>query len=316
MLFGVDAGGSRTRVAVRMSGEVVEQIFEIGPMVPASIGERAARDGALRLFRRLADFASGGATTGCIGSAAATPANLHATSLWLARLAAEAGLRGRFVLAEDATVALLGPPLNGVGILCVVGTGSITIGRGVDGRRVQCGGYEYVVSDEGSGYDLGLTGLRAASRAYDGRGPATALVGAAEDHFGLSIPALGDWLAALPSPKGRVAAFAPRVCEIAAAGDAVALAAVEACAREIVTAVVTVSDALSRSRLPIAFVGGLINGCALFAERVLRSVREAVDGADVHLLDDPVRCALALAERLDESAALMGDFPYAVASVP
>ncbi|MYW04695.1 hypothetical protein GT354_41790, partial [Streptomyces sp. SID3343] len=74
-----------------------------------------------------------------------------------------------------------------------------------DGPPVVIGGCEYLGSDEGSAYALGLAGLRAAVRGLDGRGPATALFAAAGPRE------LARRLAGEPFPKAAVAELAPQV---------------------------------------------------------------------------------------------------------
>jgi len=110
---------------------------------------------------------------------------------------------------------------TGAGVLVVVGTGSIAVARDSAGRVTRVGGWGEHLGDEGSGYALGLAALRSVARAADGRGPQTALTEIALRALGVTEPVgLIPWIGA--ATKSQVAALAPRVLEVAEAGDEVA----------------------------------------------------------------------------------------------
>src|SRR4029078_4863826 len=48
---------------------------------------------------------------------------------------------------------------NCCGIALIAGTGSIAFGRAADGRTKRCGGWGYLLGDEGSGYSVGRGAL-------------------------------------------------------------------------------------------------------------------------------------------------------------
>ncbi|HKV44339.1 MAG TPA: BadF/BadG/BcrA/BcrD ATPase family protein, partial [bacterium] len=76
---------------------------------------------------------------------------------------------------SDATVALAGALACGPGVVVIAGTGSVALGRDPSGREARAGGWGYLFGDEGSGFAIGLGGIRAALRARDGTGAPTAL---------------------------------------------------------------------------------------------------------------------------------------------
>ena len=69
------------------------------------------------------------------------------------------------------------------GIALIAGTGSHCFGMNHRGDIAYAGGMEYLLSDEGSGYDMGLKVLRAAVRSADGRSKPTKLERAVLQHF-------------------------------------------------------------------------------------------------------------------------------------
>ena len=58
---------------------------------------------------------------------------------------------------------------DGVGVALIAGTGSVAFGRAADGRTIRCGGWGYLLGDEGSGYAIGRAALRLAPRRFRSR---------------------------------------------------------------------------------------------------------------------------------------------------
>ncbi len=62
-------------------------------------------------------------------------------------------------ITNDADLALSALP-GVAGIVLIVGTGSIALGRNEEGSVTRVGGWGHILGDEGSGYDIGRQGLR------------------------------------------------------------------------------------------------------------------------------------------------------------
>ncbi|MCG3149496.1 MAG: hypothetical protein PCFJNLEI_02959 [Verrucomicrobiae bacterium] len=58
------------------------------------------------------------------------------------------------------------------GIYVLSGTGSVVVGRNAAGQVARAGGWGHLLGDHGSGYWIGITGLRAAIREFDRHGRA------------------------------------------------------------------------------------------------------------------------------------------------
>src|SRR3972149_541516 len=85
--------------------------------------------------------------------------------------------RVRLRLVHDSEIALVGGTGGRRdGVVVIAGTGSIGVGHDGAGRVVRAGGWGHVLGVEGSGYQIAQRGLNAATRARDGRGPATSLL--------------------------------------------------------------------------------------------------------------------------------------------
>jgi N-acetylglucosamine kinase-like BadF-type ATPase len=221
-------------------------------------------------------------------------------------------LHGVVVLTDDAVVPLLAAPLNGVGISGIVGTGTILLARGTDGPLLQWGGYEYVLADQGGGFDIGLKGLRAGARAYDGRGPRTELLDCMQELYEGDIPRIGADLAGRAHPKQRVAEFAKSVCLAADAGDAVAGQIVAEAATEIAEMFGIASRALAGAAERAAATGSVVACCGSY-ERVLRTeLGRLAPGLALDVRRGSADRALDLARVVRET----GQVPDALESVP
>lgn len=179
------------------------------------------------------------------------------------------GIAREVEVRSDTVIALDDAFDTGPGILVVAGTGSMALGRAADGREARAGGWGAALGDEGSGWWLGLHGLRAVARAVDGRGPATTLRGALLETLGLADPdAMIRWVDV--ASKGEVAALAPVVLRAADGGDATARRLADEAARELAAA----ADAARRALEPwpdpptVAGVGGLIAPDGLLRDRL------------------------------------------------
>ena len=90
---------------------------------------------------------------------------------------------------------------GGPGIVVLAGTGSSILGVDGAGRRVKVGGWGPLYGNEGSAQRISGQALAAAARAYDGRGPSTALIDAFVRTLGLSD--FRDSLSFIYGPEAR-----------------------------------------------------------------------------------------------------------------
>jgi N-acetylglucosamine kinase-like BadF-type ATPase len=178
----------------------------------------------------------------------------------LARAISSTGMTGRVRVIGDGEAAMHDAFGTGSGVLLIAGTGSIAWARSVHGVSVRAGGWGTLLGDEGSGYAIGLAGLRAVVRAVDGREAATTLTRSILGAVGVKAAEdLIPWTAA--AGKADIAALAPVVLGEADSGDVCARAIAEEAGRELAEQV----DAVVRraggwaGEIPIAFAGGLIS---------------------------------------------------------
>lgn len=158
---------------------------------------------------------------------------------------------GPVALASDAQIAHLGAHGGGDGAILILGTGSAALLR-IDGQEVALGGYGFPVSDEGSGAALGLSAVRHALRALDGRTRHTPLADAVAALFDHDVLKAVAWMAtAGPRDYG---ALAPIVMDHADADDPIARSIVEDAAGHVERFIETI---VARGVARCTLVGGL-----------------------------------------------------------
>ena len=104
------------------------------------------------------------------------------------------------------------------GVLVISGTGAIALGEDEKGKVLVAGGWGRLSDDEGSGYYIGISGLRAALRSADRIAPDTALLPAALEYFGKNEPR--ELIEAFyGETEPDIAGFSRKVAECADSGD-------------------------------------------------------------------------------------------------
>ncbi|PNU02909.1 BadF/BadG/BcrA/BcrD ATPase family protein [Novosphingobium guangzhouense] len=274
--LGIDAGGSNCRARlINAAGEVIGE---------GRSGTANARIGIEALYETLKDTAD----------QAVAQADL--SDLQRATVHAGMGIAGitrpgvREALAEldfgfasvsyatDAQIANLGAHGGQDGAILIIGTGSAAQLR-VEGREFTIGGYGFPISDEGSGAALGLSAMRHALRALDGRTRKTPLSAAVTERFEHDTAQAIAWMdQATPRDYGT---FAPLVMDYAEADDAIARSIVENAAGHIERFIETIFE---RGATRCTLVGGLAPRMrpwlrARTVARLSEALGDSLDGA-------------------------------------
>ncbi|OVZ99973.1 ATPase [Streptomyces sp. CS113] len=192
-----------------------------------------------------------------VGAAGAASAPAAARSL-VAALLEDLPVREAAV-TSDAVTAHAGALGGRAGVVLAIGTGSVAVGIGADGTYARVDGWGPLLGDDGGGARIGTAGLRAALRAHDGRGPATALLDAAVGSFG-DLERLPATVGRDGNPARTAASFAPEVARAADAGDAVASAIVREAAADLAETALAAAGRITAGGgdpLPTAVTGGL-----------------------------------------------------------
>lgn len=168
----------------------------------------------------------------------------------------------RIVITHDSVTSYLGVLGDQYGSVVAAGTGVVTLGVGPK-HSARVDGWGHIMGDAGSGYWIGREALDAVMRAFDGRGPATALTAPVQERW----PDLETAYVHLQASHDRVrtvASFAAKVAELAATGDEVAVRICQAAAAELAlaaTASLRVVDAPADAA--VGAVGGVFGADAI-----------------------------------------------------
>ncbi|MFD5224094.1 N-acetylglucosamine kinase [Microbacterium sp. NPDC058342] len=170
----------------------------------------------------------------------------------------------RVVVTHDSVTSFLGVLGDRNGAVIAAGTGVVTLGVG-PAHSTRVDGWGHIMGDAGSGYWIGRAALDAVMRAFDGRGPATALTAAVQERW----PDLASAYSSLQASEDRVrtvASFAAPTASFAAAGDDVAARICREAAAELALATTT---ALHVVDAPADAAIGAIGG--VFGSDLIRS---------------------------------------------
>lgn len=295
---GVDAGGSKTAVVHAVDGQAGRVQVCDGANASVSGAEGSAAIIAAAVERSL----DGGVPHAIfVGAAGAARREV--------REAIEGALRSRYPCAriavrDDAYIALRARVPQGDGVVVIAGTGSIAYAqRGERGYR--CGGYGYLLGDDGSGFAIGSAGISHLLRSYDERVPRDELVAALEAQ--LDSRALESALQAVyrsTHPVGTIAAAARVVLDVAQAGGRSATKIVQGAALglgDLVKSVIK-SAGLTGTAAPIVLAGGLLQSNSLLTYLLeTRLLNEHPNMPVTKGGADPCMGALGEAQRLLES---------------
>jgi N-acetylglucosamine kinase-like BadF-type ATPase len=231
-LVGVDSGGTHTNIRILAPGDKsARTIAEIDKSLSTV---RSPRE-LLKVFRDVLSAVQlhtlGNPASIWINSAGYSAATKNRFRQLLHEAAD--GFNGRIGICNDAVGLLLARHSELVVVIC--GTGSVAMARSANNEIVSRGGDEWVATDYGSAFWLGLSGIRAAYRALEG-GADTALLNCLVEEFGrfrdeegshdshVAVREISRRLASLGTDtKPIIASFAPQVTRQAELGDDEAL---------------------------------------------------------------------------------------------
>jgi glucosamine kinase len=249
-VLAIDAGQTGMKVRVPGAGDrTFPGIRTDEPLLPqlAAVANAALADAA-----GAADLVAAG-VSGLTAAEADAGALLH--------LLAGTGVR-EVALAHDSTTSFLGALGDTRGVVVAAGTGVVTLAVGA-AEVARVDGWGYLMGDAGSGYWIGREALDAVMRAYDGRGPVTALTDVVRERW----PELPDAYIDLQSDEQKVsvvASYAEPVARLAAAGDAVALDISRRAAGELAASAVAALTRVDQLTDPaVCAIGGVFRSPAL-----------------------------------------------------
>lgn len=297
VLIGVDAGGTKTAVAVSEGGMILGRAEGSGGAVRPGRALVAATTITDIVRSALADA---GRLTGDVLVVGAAGAGREPECEELRKALRAENIASHVVVTTDIDIALAAAFTDGPGIVVSAGTGSVAVGRDRAGKRHRIGGYGWQMGDEGSGYAIGRAALGAVSRAMDARSPETALSERVlRATRSTDFDALVRW-AATASPA-EVAALAPHVLAVAASGDQLAQGITDYAARELSQLALCLLPKMDLTPpVRVAVTGGLLAPEQPLRKRLLAKLAEEpafeTTDAPVEAVTGALRLAAAAAD--------------------
>lgn len=299
-LLGIDGGATKTvAVLSDVHGLVLGRGQSGGSNKQASgvIAALEAVHEAIHAAFENAGLSHGPVQAACFGmSGVDRPADQELIRRW----AAEHRICQTMTVVNDARLVLSAGTPDGYGVALICGTGSIAVGMAPDGRVGRAGGWGFLLGDEGSGHDIGTRALHLATRAADGRAPATLLLPELLRQWDLEHPHdLIRFIYNHPEPRSVIAALPPVVAQVARHGDEAASRLLHDAGRELAEAAIAVARQLDfEPPLHLALAGSVIHN--------IPEVRRGLEHELVHrewpalitAVDDPSSGALRLAATL------------------
>jgi N-acetylglucosamine kinase-like BadF-type ATPase len=304
LLLAVDAGGSKTVACLaRSTSPRMHQILgrgRAGGGNPLSVGiDEATRaiDVAVTAARRAANLADVPVVRAVLAVAGAANPDM---ARQLERWAYEVKLADRVAVVSDVFPILAAGTEDGVGVALIAGTGSVAFGRAADGRTIRCGGWGYLVGDDGSGYSIGRAGLRLALQDYDANGGTLQPLAATVVHE-LQTGTAADLVKAIytsDNPRALIASLAPLVVKAAKNGDSTAQQILAVAAHDLAALAAQTARAvgLAEQSFSLALAGGVLVGSLYVREQVAARLAAMAILCEMCVVDDPLAGCLRLAD--------------------
>ena len=262
LFLGVDGGGTKT-TAVVFDGD--------GNFVAKSVGEsinyysnglETARENMKKIIDSLAQKTGTSVFEAAVIGMSAL--NDRANDDELSAFADGIIEADAILMDSDLYIALEALCCDGECGVVVSGTGSMVVRRKENGEIRHSGGWGHILGDEGSGYQIGLEGIRSAIRAVERYGEKTDLTDEVLSYFGIdNIYDLIDIFYTQGVPRQKIAAFAINVRLAAQHGDKVAYNILKTQAAELAKTAYSQFRKLSDGA-KIGLWGGMFENCELY----------------------------------------------------
>jgi len=221
--FGIDGGGTRSRIALSDGEGRILLKREGGSANIYSVSPQEALEHIRNLIEealRIGEIDRREIAGGCIGSAGL--GREPERRLFRDFLGGILPPETPVILCTDGEILLCGGLGGPEGYCLIAGTGSFALGRSAGGTLVRAGGLGYLLGDEGAAAWIGKTAIARSLRSLEGRDISTDLMGRILEAAGLREPP--DLIAYVhrDADKAKVAALAPLVTAAARQGDPLA----------------------------------------------------------------------------------------------
>lgn len=278
-LIGIDGGGTKTRaVAVDLSGRKLAVSYAGPSNINLIDQDRFSKtiDSLLSDLLHNANCTPESVVYLVCGFAGA---GRNSAKKSIESTFSEFGYSGKCRVSTDMEIALNGALHGQEGIVINAGTGSGAVGRDAGEKIERCGGWGYIVGDEGSGYSIGRKAVQYSLQSYDGMLPRTLL--AEEICVRFSIGSIDMIIPEIYSGKitrSGIASLAPAVFEAAHNSDAVAKMIIDESGQYLGKLAETLLDRLEFTVEPVELClsGSIFENKELLLPSILRTIIDRV----------------------------------------
>jgi N-acetylglucosamine kinase-like BadF-type ATPase len=264
-VVGVDGGGTKTAAAVVAEDLSVASARTTGPSNGRSVGTDAASANIAEAIKQALD------------AAAATLDQVSAICLCLAGFDTELdlpvpqqamrtlGYQGPAIFENDVVGAWAGAIGVRPGVVVIAGTGATALGMNEQGDLWRTDGWDYLLGDAGSGFNIGHAGIQMAMRALDGRLAPTRLAQKLGEAYGVqNAGEMRHLVDAGRFGKFEIARFATYVAAAADEGDLIARAILAQAGTDLGESATAIIRRLGMqgARFAISTVGGVFKSSA------------------------------------------------------
>jgi N-acetylglucosamine kinase-like BadF-type ATPase len=304
-ILGVDGGGSRSTVLIAdLNGKEISRV-ESGASNYKSIGKKKAIENLNKgIFKAISKLNSPeevyfkSSCFGFAGNDAGKDFSIYKEIVFNSELSSYLNPE-KTIICNDTKIGIEAGSDSKNKIIIIAGTGSNCFGVNEKGKSARASGWDYILSDEGSGYSVGQAALKAVMKAYDGRGKKTLLSKTILEELKLKeVLDLPGWAYESSFSKAKISALAKVVCITANMGDKISIDILAGAAEE---AVLTVSAVIEKLELEdksfdLYFVGGLFKCEKYFKNVLMDKLKERFSKINfIPHLADPVKGAIKLA---------------------
>jgi N-acetylglucosamine kinase-like BadF-type ATPase len=291
VIFGIDGGGTRSRLALMDKHGTTLARVEAGSINKYSVDVEQVYENLHFLFVEAfakAQIDKNAVLAGCLGGAGMAQGEALIMVQTFFKKFLGPGIPVK--LCTDAEILLCGG-LDGLEGYCLIaGTGSVAMGRGADGRLVRAGGNGYLLGDEGGAAWIGKSAIARAIRSGEGRDLETGLYEKLLNATGKQdTPGLVNYVHS-EADKADVARLAPIVTEAARQGDLLALDILRTGGRELA---LLVESVMNRSpwigNKTLVTAGGVLEHDEIVRDELNRQIAEKLPNLACH---EPKKSAL------------------------
>lgn len=309
-IIGIDGGGTRTRGILYRNGEIQAR-SNAGTTRVGTVGVGESSERILNVITDLCaqkdlDTAELDAVVVGLAGVWLDEEKKRSTQLIKTLARTQKMTLNDLIVISDAELAVEGAFNGDNGIVMIVGTGSIGLGKLGKDKLIRCGGWGIELDDEGSGAWIGREGLTAVVRAIDGRGNPTALTQVFCDMFPtVDIQQPRTIVKAYSDRSFEYHMLTPLVMKCAEENDKVCLEIINRAAYHLMEILETLHRQYKpKGAMPVALLGGIIENNTLLAKLLFDKIKDhkylKLNEAKGNALDGAIAIGIKLCEEMNQ----------------